>query len=199
MTSKIKIIILDGNRIFRLGLKKILADEEIDIVGEAADGVAGASMIRLQQPDIILLSNDLPETNEVSFCEWIQRHFPKTKILFLLKNADIVILNRLLKTSAKGFITKDSGHLNSEIIKTIAKGKTYLQPDLALDLIQKPAHATDMLSPREYQVLTLIAKNHTYEAIAEKLNISIKTVFNSKYRGFKKLSIHAIDELKNFF
>ena len=139
MKAKIKIVILDGNRIFRLGLKKILADEEIDMVGEAADGVTGASIIRLQQPDVVLLSSDLPEANEVNFCEWIYRQFPKMKTLFLLKNADISMLNRLLKTSAKGFVTKDSGHLNSEVIKTIAKGKTYVQPDLALDIIQHPA------------------------------------------------------------
>lgn len=185
MKAKIKIVILDGNRIFRLGLKKILTDEEIDMVGEAADGVTDASIIRSQQPDVVLLSSDLPQANEVNFCEWIHRQFPKIKILFLLKNAETSTLNRLLKTSAKGFVTKDSGHLNGEIIKTIAKGKTYVQPDLALDIIQHPAHITDMLSHREYQVLTLIAQNCTHEAIAEKLCISIKTVFNSKYRGLK--------------
>ncbi len=196
MKAKIKIIILDGNRIFRLGLKKILTDEEIDMVGEAADGVTGASIIRLQQPDVVLLSSDLPEANEVNFCEWIHRQFPKIKILFLLKNADISMLNRLLKTSAKGFVTKDSGYLNSEVIKSIAKGKTYVQPDLALDIIQHPAHITDVLSHREYQVLTLIAQNCTHEAIAEKLCVSVKTVFNVKYRGFKKLGIQKSEELK---
>ncbi len=196
MIPKIKVIILDNNRIFRLGLKKILADEEIDIVGEAANGVIGASIIRLQQPDVVLLSSDLPEANAVSFCEWIHRHSPKIKTLFLLKNAETSTLNRLLKTSAKGFVTKDSGHLNGETIKTIAKGKTYVQPDLALDIIQHPAHITDVLSHREYQVLTLIAQNCTHEAIAEKLCISIKTVFNSKYRGFKKLGVQTVKELQ---
>lgn len=199
MTAKIKVIILDSNRIFRLGLKKILIDEEIDIVGEAADGITGASIIRLRQPDVVLLSNDLPEANEVNFCEWIHRYSPKIKILFLLKNADISTLSRLLKTSAKGFVTKDSSHLNGEIIKSIANGKTYVQPDLALDIIHHSAHITDVLSHREYQVLTLIAQHCTHEAIAEKLCVSIKTVFNSKYRGFKKLGIHTVKELSKFF
>lgn len=196
MKPKIKVVILDGNRIFRLGLKKILADEEIDIVGEAADGAVGTNIIRQQKPDVVLLSSELPETNEIGFCEWIHRHFQETKVLFLLKNADIPTLSRLLKTSAKGFLTKDSTHLNSEMIKTIAEGKTYLQPDLALEVLQHPPHATDVLSHREYQVLILIAQNCTHEAIAEKLCISIKTVFNVKYRGFKKLEIQAIEELQ---
>ena len=86
-----------------------------------------------------------------------------------------------------------------EIIKTIAEGKTYIQPDLALGVIQRPRHAADVLSNREYQVLTLVRQGHTHEAIAEKLRISTKTVFNIKYRGFKKLKIDTIEQLKEIF
>ena len=199
MTPKIKIVLIEANRIFRLGLKKLLTDDAIDIVGEAANATTGMDLIRKQQPEVVLLATDLPDATEVSLCDWIYRHFSQTKTIFLLKNADIPTLNRLFNTSATGFLTKDSGYLSVEIIKTIAEGKTYIQPDLALGVIQRPRHAADVLSNREYQVLTLVRQGHTHEAIAEKLRISTKTVFNIKYRGFKKLKIDTVEQLKEIF
>src|ERR1700722_10135029 len=109
MKTKIKIVILEHNVIFRLGLKKTLTDDEIDIVGEAADGASGMHIIRAKQPQIVLLANDLPRANDINFCDWINRNFSNIKILFLLKDSDIALLNQLMKTSAKGFLTKDSG------------------------------------------------------------------------------------------
>ena len=94
-----------------------------------------------------------------------------------------------------GFLTQDSDYLNPDVIKQIAEGKTYVQPDLVKDIFQH-AHPTHFLSHREYQVLTLIAQGHTHEIIAEKLNLSIKTVFNTKYRGLKKLGIETIEKLR---
>ncbi len=194
MSTKIRIALIEANRIFRLGLKKLITDEVIDIVGEASTGSAGMELIRKKQPEVVLLSNDLLDVTANSFCEWMHRHFTQTKIIILLKNADMAILNRLLNTSAKGFLTKDSNYLNAEIIKTIAKGKTYLQPDLGLDVIQHSS-PTDILTDREYQVLMLITQGHTHERIAEQLRISLKTVFNIKYRGFKKLKVQTMDQL----
>lgn len=199
MTLKIKIVLMEANRIFRLGLKKLLTDDAIDIVGEAVNAAAGMDLIRKQQPDVVLLATDLPDATEVGLCDWIHRHFSQIKTIFLLKNTDIPTLNRLFNTSATGFLTKDSGYLSVGIIKTIAEGKTYIQPDLALGVIQRPRHAADVLSNREYQVLTLVRQGHTHEAIAEKLRISTKTVFNVKYRGFKKLKIDTAEQLKEIF
>ena len=85
--------------------------------------------------------------------------------------------------------------MNSDVIKRIAEGKTYVQPDLVKDIFQY-AHPTHLLSHREYQVLALIAQANTHEVIAEKLNVSIKTVFNVKYRGFKKLGIKTTEQLQ---
>ncbi len=195
MKPKIKVAILESNSIFRLGLKKILTDDEIDIVGEAADVASSMQMIRVKQPHIVVLANDLPKTDSINFCDWIHRNFPNMKTLFLLKNSDVALLNQLMKTSAKGFLTKDSGYLTPNMIKQIAEGKTYVQPDLVKDIFQY-AHPTHLLSHREYQVLALIAQGYTHEVIAEKLNLSIKTVFNIKYRGLKKLGVGTVEKLK---
>ena len=75
MKPKIKAVILDNNAIFRLGLKKILTDEAIEVVGEAADSVSGMKIIRTQQPHIVILADDLPKTDSIHFCDWIDRNF----------------------------------------------------------------------------------------------------------------------------
>ena len=194
MKPKIKVVILEPNSIFRIGLKKILTVDEIDIVGEAADAPLGMKMICVKQPHIVVLANDLPKTDSINFCDWIHRNSPNIKTLFLLKNPDMALLNQLMKTSAKGFLTKESGYLTVDIIKQIANGKTYVQPDLVLDIFQF-SNPMNTLSHREYQVWTLIAQRNTHEIVAEKLNISIKTVFNVKYRALKKLGIKTIEKL----
>ena len=90
MKPKIKVAILEPNSIFRLGLKKILTDEDIEVVGEAADATSGMQMIRIKQPHIVILANDLSKTDSIHFCDWIHRNFPKIKSIFLLKNADFL-------------------------------------------------------------------------------------------------------------
>ncbi len=201
MKPKIKVAILEHNSIFRLGLKKILTDDEIEIVGEAADGIAGMQVIRSQQPQIVLLANDLPKTNDISFLRLDTPKFSENKDFISIKKFRCSRLDsiNLLKTSAKGFLTKDSGYLNKEVIQQIAEGKTYVQPDLVRKDIFQYAHPAHLLSHREYQVLTLMAQDHTHEVIAEKLNISIKTVFNIKYRGFKKLGVKTAEKLRQLF
>lgn len=199
MTTQIKMILIEPNRLVRLGLKKLLADDALDIVGESASAAAGMDLIRKLKPDIVLLATDLPDAIEVNFCEWIHRNFPNTKTVFLFKPVDTSRLSRLLNTSAKGFLAQDSSYLTAEVIKAIAGGKTYIQPDLALGIFRRSQHSIDILSNREYQVLTLLQKGNTHEKIAEKLNITAKTVFNIKYRVFKKLKIETTQQLKEIF
>lgn len=199
MIIKIRTILIEPNRIIRLGLKKLLTDDTIDIVGEAANAVAGMDLIRKQKPDVVLLAADLPDATEVNLCEWLHRNFQKIKVVFLLKSVNMPRLNQLFNTSAKGFIVQDSGYLTAEVIKIIAEGKTYIQPDLALGVIQRSHYAPDSLSNREYQILMLIIQGYAHEIIAEKLHIATKTVFNIKYRGFKKLKIETLEQLKEIF
>lgn len=197
----IKVALIDESPIFRLGLKKCLADENIEVIGEAADGVSGQRLIRQKQPDIVLLSADLPDGAALTFCDFAAAHFPKMRLIFLLNPHDLNLLNRLMDTAAQGFLAKNSAYSVPEAIKTVSSGSTYLQPEMGLLLIRfrekDSSSAIHSLTDREYQVLTLIARGKTSEAIAAMIHISLKTVFNLKSSGFKKLGIHTVEQLRD--
>ncbi len=188
----IKIILIDESQIFRAGLKKNLIDEKIIIVGEAGNGVQGQYLIRQKQPDIVLLDLALPDTTGIQVCDFIQQHFPKIKTLFLINYSELSTLNRLIGTSAKGILTKRSHYPLIEAIKTVHNGGHYLQPDIAWELLnfrEKNKNNQEIpLTDREYQVLTLIGRGKTYEEISEMIHISLKTVYNLKSSGLKKIN-----------
>ena len=205
----IKIILIDESAIFRSGLKKFLNDEEIEIIGEASTGEQGQRLIRQKQPDIVLLDLYLPDTTGIQVCDFVQRHFPKIGTLFLFHYNDLATLSRLIMTSAKGFLAKNSRYSVIDAVKTVYQGGHYFQPDMAWQLIKyrekNQQNFYNNLTDREYQVLTLIARGKTYEEISDIVHISLKTVFNLKSSGCKKLGIKntrqsetVIEELNNF-
>lgn len=194
----IKIILIDESAIFRSGLKKFLSDEEIEIIGEAATGDQGQRLIRQKQPDMVLLDLDLPDTTGIQVCDYTQTHFPQINVVFLLNRSDLAVLSRLITTSAKGFLTKNSRYSVIDAIKTVYQGGHYLQPDMAWELIQyrgKNYNPERQLTDREYQIMHLIERGKTYEEIAEITHVSLKTVFNLKSSSCKKLGI---TDCKNF-
>lgn len=195
----IKIILIDESAIFRSGLKKFLSDEDIEIIGEAATGEQGQRLVYQKQPDIVLLDLHLPDTTGIQVCDYIQSHFPKINTVFLFNRSDLAELNRLITTSAKGLLTKNSCYSIIDAIKTVYRGGRYLQPDMAWELIQyreKKQNPNHPLTDREYQILHLIARGKSYEEIAEIAHISLKTVFNLKSSSCKKLGIQDCKNLE---
>ena len=156
----IKVALIDESAIFRLGLKNCLADSGIEVIGEAADGVSGQRLIRQKQPDMVLLSADLPDGAVLTLCDFAAAsYFPQMPMVCLLSLNDFNLLSRLMRTAVKGFLTKSSVYSWREAIETIHSGKTYLQPDMGLEWLhlheKRTAPAVHALTDREYQILLL--------------------------------------------
>ncbi len=196
----VKVVLIDESTIFRLGLINCLANSDIEVIGEAADGLSGQRLLRQKQPDVVLLSADLPDGLSLTLGDFVSTHFPQTPLIYLLPTHPYHLLQRLMHTSAKGFLAKDSVYSLREAIETVHSGKTYLQPDLGLEwlhLHEKQAiPLLKQLSDREYQVMLLLARGKTSEDIAEMIHLSIRTVFNLKSSGLKKLEIDTIEQLR---
>lgn len=199
----IKVVLIDESPIFRSGLTKNLTDADIEIVGEATNGTQGQRLIRQKQPDIVLLDLYLPDTTGIQVCDFIQRHFSQIKIILVINQTDLPSISRLINTSAKGVLTKNSCYSVVEAVKSVYDGKHYLQPNIAWELMQfQQKNQQDpirSLTDKEYQILTLLARGKTYDQIAEIRHISLKTVFNLKSSSLKKLGIQRIEELKELF
>lgn len=202
----ITILLVDDNRMFRSGLEKILSGHEIVIIGEAYTGAQGMACIQrhkqktLKQPDLILLNMQLPDMPGEKLCHYFHRYWPTIPLIFLMNTVHWPTLSRLLVSSARGFLTKEACFWCPDAIKTVLTGKTYLQPDLALELLQyrscSPLPRLEKLSAREYEVLIMLTKGKTYDEIASSMPISIKTIYNIKTRAFKKLAIETYAQLK---
>src|SRR5262249_55776109 len=153
--------------IFRLGLKNCLIDSGIEVIGEAADGASGQRLIRQKQPDVVLLSADLPDGLSLTLGDFVCTHFLQTPLIYLLPAHPSHLLQRLMHPSAKGFLAKDSVYSLREAIETVHSGKTYLQPDLGLEWChhheKQITPPLKQLTDREYQVLLLLARGKTTE------------------------------------
>lgn len=196
----IKVVIIDDNKIARLGIRGLLADDDIEIIGEASNGRTGIDIVHELQPDIVILDLHLPDMHGIQVCELISERDPLCKIIFITASRHLLTLSRLLSTPAKGLLNKDSHFSGVEAVKTVYKGIPYVQPNLGYELIthimKNNKNAIYNLTDKELKVLTMITQGKTQEKIAEELFISPKTVSNLKFRGMKKINVKTTQQIQ---
>ena len=192
----ISVICIDPELWFYNLFEKISVDRDIKVIGEAQTGERGVELVRqhkTKDPLFVLLNAELPDMSGEMVCRRIHRHWPQIRCIFLMNRVHWPTLSRLVESPAKGFLTKDACYLSLEAVKAINAGKTYLQPDLALDLIHyresPPIDSLNKLSSREYEVLVMLSKNKTYQEIAESIHLHVRTVYNLRASAFRKLGL----------
>lgn len=198
--EKIKIIIADDHTIFRQGLRMLLAQEDdMEVVGEAADGIEALELAKKHNPDIILLDIAMPTMDGVQVAAKIKKHLPRIKIIVLTSYSDDQFLYEFLKLGVSGFVLKDSA--SQELIYSIRKsheGMVFFDPSVSKKVMEKFTQVSGgksdfvnygKLSDREKEVLRLVAEGCATKEVAEKLYISPKTVENHRANIMKKLNI----------
>jgi len=183
MVSKLpkkKIILVDDHKLFRNGIKFILSDlPEIEIVGEASDGIEFLEILKYITPDLVLMDISMPEMNGVDASTRALERYPNLSILVLTMFSDEQYYNTFIDIGVRGFILKECD--NNELktaVKTILDGGTYFSQELLLKLIRNKHIAEDKipLTRREQEILTLICKGNSNIQISEELHISQRTV-----------------------
>jgi two-component system, NarL family, invasion response regulator UvrY len=191
----IRVFIVDDHVIVRQGLRRILEEaEDIEVVGEAANGVEALKRIQSLKWDVMLLDISMPEKGGEDTLKQLMEEYKNAKVLILSMYAEDQYAIRLMRAGASGYLTKDVAP--EQLIKAIRQvvgGKKFISPSLAeLLLLEcnsssgKPLHAT--LSDREYQVLKLLGSGKKVSEIAAALSLSVKTV--STYRA------HILEKMK---
>ena len=184
MMDKIRILIADDHAIVREGLRALISiHPEMELIGEAADGVEAVVRALELQPDVVLLDLMMPRKNGIDCIQEIKQNRPDAHILVLTSFSDDNLVFSAIKAGALGYLLKDS--LPSELIQAIQdvhQGRPSLHPTIALKLIDelnRPVEAplTDNpLTPREMEILKLVAQGLSNQQIGEKLVISERTV-----------------------
>jgi two-component system response regulator NreC len=203
----IRILIADDHQIFREGLRTLLQNRgDIEVIGEAENGRAVVALAAELDPDVIIMDVAMPDLNGIEATRQIAAARKATKVLALSMHSDSRFVTRMLQAGAQGYLLKDCAFEELALaIDTIVGDGVYLSPGVTGVVVRDYVHhleAVDAgiagLSPREREVLQLVAEGLTTKEIAGKLHISVKTVETHRKQIMDKLEIRSVAELTKY-
>mgnify|MGYP001181843501 CR=1 FL=1 len=205
-TTKPRLLMADDHSMMLAGLRKLVEDQ-CEVVGTVQDGRALVEAAERLRPDVILIDISMPLLNGMDAARQIKKSVPDAKLLFLTMHASPVFATEALQVGAMGYLLKQSAASELlQAIETVLKGQTYLTPSITRPVLDSMAtHKPRMLkkslmqlTPRQREVLQLVAEGKNTKDIAVLLNLSIKTVEFHKTRIMMQLNLHSALELAKF-
>lgn len=202
-----RVIIADDHSLLRAGLRALIDRlEGVEVVGEAANGRQALELFESLHPDILLTDISMPELNGLDLTARLIRDYPGTKVIILSMHTEREYATKAIQAGASGYLIKDSGISELELaIQAVERGESYLSPAVSkhvvagyAELAQAQAAAADPLTPRQREILKLIAEGNTTKAIARKLDISAKTADTHRVQLMERLGIHDIAGLVRY-
>jgi two-component system, NarL family, response regulator NreC len=202
--KRTRILICDDHTLFVEGIKAMLRNESsLEIVGEARDGRQAVELVKELKPDLLLMDVSMPDMNGFDATQRVHELDPNIKVLILTMHDEEELVARCLEAGAAGYIIKDAPA--SQLlyaIEMVQKGERYLSPVVLKQVVagyvknsNVPQTSYDRLSPREREVLKLLAEGLSVKEIATRLNLSVKTVDVHKTNLMKKIDVHDRTEL----
>ncbi len=203
--SSAKVLIVDDHAVVRKGIRSLLEEAEgFTVVGEAATGRDALAEVRRLRPDFVLLDITLPDANGLDLIPRITTVAPATKVVVLTMHEGEDYFFRALQAGAVGYVIKagDAEHILAAL-RAVLDGGVYLYPSLAKTLVgehlrDRESSVTADLSPREKEVLRLIAEGMSNKEIATSLSISVTTAQTHRNRIMQKLGLHTSVELVRY-
>lgn len=204
----IEILIADDHKIVRQGLRGLLEDEtDLLVVAEAADGREAVRLAGELSPDVVIIDVGMPELNGIDATRQIHADCPEARIIGLSMHADRRFVTEMLKAGAVGYLLKDCAFEELVIaIRTVLHDRLYLSQrineqvilEYVTNLQRAEPTVFSLLSPREREVLQLLAEGESVKLIADRLSISVKTVETYRAQMMEKLDLHSIAELTKY-
>jgi two-component system response regulator NreC len=204
--SKIRIVVADDHTIVREGVRLLLdAQADMEVVGEAADGQQALTQVRKLKPDIALIDISMPVLNGLEATRAIKSEYPQIHVIVLTMYESDEYFFQVLDAGASGYVLKKAASADlASAIRSVHAGDVFLYPSVARRLVSdylsrvksgEEQTSYDGLTPREREVLKLIAEGYTNQVIAEKLVISPSTVQTHRTRIMQRLNLHSRAEL----
>jgi DNA-binding NarL/FixJ family response regulator len=207
-TRTINIILADDHKILRTGLRGLIERQpRFKIVAEAEEGRTAVQLCRDLLPDVVIMDISMPDLNGIEATRQILGHSPKTKVIILSVHSGKHFIEEVFRAGATGYLLKNCSFEDVvSAINVVSAGETYLHPKIATivcgDYLEWIKHrdpsSCAKLSPREREVLQLIAEGKNTKEIAFSFNLSVKTVEAHRQRIMEKLNIHNIAALTKY-
>jgi two-component system, NarL family, response regulator NreC len=198
--NKVRILLADDHTILRDGIRSLLEDEpDMQVIGEAEDGRSAVKLACQLKPDVVLMDIAMPLLNGLEATRQIKHDCPQVKVLILTMHENEEYIRQVLASGAMGYILKDAAARELlDAIRAVQHGEAVLSPAITRLVIENYLRWGDLqsenpsngLSPREREVLQLIAEGYSNKQIAEILCISIKTVQAHRMNLMSKLDLH---------
>lgn len=205
--NKIKVLLADDHTLVRAGLRKLL--ESIDgmqVVGESGDGLEVLNSVEQLQPDIVLMDIAMPGLNGLETTARVVQQWPAVRVLILSMHQNEEYVRQALRHGAVAYLLKDAAPQELETaLKAVLRGETYLSPSVSRgvlnDYVQRlrsDDSGPAQLTPRQREVLQLIAEGHSTKEVARRLDLSTKTVETHRSQLMKQLDIHEVTGLVRY-
>lgn len=200
-----RVLLADDHTMILAGLRSLL-ESDFDLVGTAEDGRALLDAAAQLKPDVIMIDISMPLLNGIEAARQLKKAVPQSKIIFLTMHADVAYVKEAFRAGASGYLIKRSAATELvTAINEVMKGRTYVTPLVTKDMMEsflEPSDAPDKLqgklTPRQREVLQLVAEGHSNKEIASILNVSAKTVEFHKYNLMQALGIRTTAELTQY-
>ncbi len=200
MTNKVRVLLAEDHTIVRQGVRRLVEEESIEVVGEVDNGQDAITQAMELSPDVIIMDISMPIMRGIEATTRIKKDVPGTKVIILTIHDEENYLFGALDAGADGYVVKGEDiKILLEAIETVMAGELYLSPEVPTDALEKyekhkksgkPADEFSRLTLREREILQLIAEGYTSKQIGEKKFISVKTVENHRANIMNKLGIH---------
>jgi len=192
----IKVILIDDHTLVRFGFRQIIeAEKGIEVIGEAGTGVEGIQMVRAAKPDVVVLDIKLPDISGLEVTQKLSAREPYSKILIVSAMDSHSFPYRLLEAGALGYLSKNASPKDFiGAIKAVYNNQRYLGPEISQQVALAKVNANapgdlSALSDRETEVMMMVVRGFVVKEIAQKLNLSSKTVHSYRSRIFEKMQV----------
>jgi len=202
--TKIRCLIADDHVLVRQGIRRLLQDErDVEIVGEAGDAAEALKGVIELRPDIVLMDIGMPGFSSFDATRVIQTDYPQTRVIFLTMHESQEYVMQGLQAGAAGYLLKDTpAEKLASVLRDVHRGGKFVSPEVLGGLLdngkfgqERPRPSSTSLTPRETEIMKLLAEGNTVRKIAGMLGLSLKTVEAHKFNLMRKLDIHNKAEL----
>lgn len=202
----VRILLVDDHELMRDGLRSILEKEPgVEVAGEAASGLEAVQRARSLAPDLVVMDVVMKDLNGIEATRQILAECPRAKILALSSHSDRRYVNAILEAGASGYVLKANAYDElRRALEAVQRGNTYLSPDVTGAVVDASLHARGeksggvALSPREREVVQLLAEGLTSPEIGRRLGVATHTIETHRRNVMRKLDIHSVADLTKY-